>query len=58
MNGTLLSTFFIHEYLGQFLPVGVILTGCGILIAMAGLFGWFAIQEKASAQPEARPQFS
>jgi len=23
---------------------------------MAGLFGWFAIQEKASAQPEARPQ--
>jgi len=36
-------------YLGQFLPVGVILTGCGILIAMAGLFGWFAIQEPATA---------
>ncbi len=32
--------------------IGVVLTGCGILIAMAGLFGWFAIQEKASAQPE------
>ncbi len=56
MSGVSLISVALAGYLGQFLPVGVILTGCGILIAMAGLFGWFAIQEKASAQPEARPQ--
>jgi hypothetical protein len=36
----------------MFASEGVVLTGCGILMAMAGLFGWFAIEEKASAQPE------
>ena len=42
---------YLAGYRGQFLPVGVILMGCGILIAMAGLFGWFAIQGPATAQP-------
>jgi hypothetical protein len=42
---------YLAGYLGQFLPVGVFLTGCGILIAMAGLFGWFAILGSATAQP-------
>jgi len=51
MSGVSLISVALAGYLGQFLPVGVILMGCGILIAMAGLFGWFAIQEKASAQP-------
>jgi MFS family permease len=58
MSGVSLISVALAGFLGQFLPVGVILTGCGLLIALAGLFGWFAIQEKASAQPEARPQFS
>ena len=48
MSGVSLISVALAGYLGQFLPVGVILMGCGILIAMAGLFGWFAIQEKAS----------
>ncbi len=51
MSGVSLISVALAGYLGQFLPVGVILMGCGLLIAMAGLFGWFAIQEKASAQP-------
>ena len=50
MSGVSLISVVLAGYLGQFLPVGVILTGCGILIAMAGLFGWFAIQEPATAQ--------
>jgi len=58
MSGVSLISVALAASLGQFLPVGVILTGCGILIALAGLFGWFAIQEKASVQPEVRPQFS
>jgi predicted MFS family arabinose efflux permease len=58
MSGVSLISVALAASLGQFLPVGVILTGCGILIALAGLFGWFAIQEKASAQPEAHPQIS
>ena len=52
MSGVSLTSVTLAEYLGQFLPVGVVLTECGILITMAGLFGWFAIQEKASTQPE------
>jgi len=58
MSGVSLISVALAGLLGQFLPVGVILTGCGLLIALAGLFGWFTIQEKASAQPEVRPQFS
>jgi predicted MFS family arabinose efflux permease len=58
MSGVSLISVALAASLGQFLPVGVILTGCGILIALAGLLGWFAIQEKASAQPEAHPQIS
>ncbi len=57
MSGVSLISVALAASLGQFLPVGLILTGCGILIALAGLFGWFAIQEKAAAQPEVRPQF-
>jgi predicted MFS family arabinose efflux permease len=48
MSGVSLISVVLAASLGRFLPVGVILTGCGLLIAMAGLFGWFAIQEKAS----------
>ena len=51
MSGVSLISVALAGYLGQFLPVGVILTGCGILIAIAGLFGWFAIQGPATAQP-------
>ncbi len=58
MSGVSLISVALAASLGQILPVGVILTGCGILIALAGLFGWFAIQEKASAQPEVRPHFA
>ncbi len=43
MSGVSLISVALAASLGQFLPVGVILTGCGILIALAGLFGWFAI---------------
>lgn len=58
MSGVSLISVALAGYLGRFLPVGVILTGCGLLIAMAGLFGWFAIQEQAPAQPEVRPHFA
>jgi Na+/melibiose symporter-like transporter len=58
MSGVSLISVALAASLGQFLPVGVILTGCGLLIALAGLFGWFAIQEQAPAQPEVRPHFS
>jgi len=43
MSGVSLISVALAASLGQFLPAGVILTGCGILIALAGLFGWFAI---------------
>jgi predicted MFS family arabinose efflux permease len=36
-------------YLGQVLPVGMILMGCGLMIVLAGLFGWFAIREEVPA---------
>src|SRR5215469_60921 len=58
MSGVSLISVALAASLGQFLPVGVILTGCGILIALAGLFGWFAIRERAPAQPGARPHFA
>ncbi len=58
MSGVSLISVALVGYLGQFLPVGVILMGCGILIAMAGLFGWVAIQEPTTAQPETRPHFA
>jgi hypothetical protein len=57
MSGVSLISVALAGLLGQFLPVGVILTGCGIMIALAGLFGWFAIQEPTTAQPERRLQF-
>jgi hypothetical protein len=57
MSGVSLISVALVGFLGQFLPVGVILTGCGIMIALAGLFGWFAIQEPTTAQPERRLQF-
>ena len=57
MSGISLLSVVLAGYLGQFLPIGVILAGCGIMIALAGMFGWIAIREKASAQPEVRPQF-
>lgn len=50
MSGVRLPSVTLAGYLGQFLPVGVVLTGCGILMAMAGLFEWFAIGEQAFAQ--------
>jgi len=54
MSGVSLISVVLAGFLGQFLPVGVILTGCGIVIALAGLFGWFAIQEPTTTQPESR----
>lgn len=58
MSGVSLISVALAASLGRFLPVGMILTGCGLLIALAGLFGWFAIQEKASTQPQARHHFA
>lgn len=58
MSGVSLISVALAGYLGQFLPVGVILMGCGLLIALAGLFGWFAIQESAPVQPEEHPLLS
>jgi len=58
MSGVSLLSVILAAFLGRILPVGVILTGCGLLIAMAGLFGWFAIREQAPAQPEIRPHFA
>jgi MFS family permease len=58
MSGVSLLSVALAGYLGQVLPIGVILTGCGLMIALAGLFGWFAIQEPALAQPEVRPHFA
>ncbi len=60
MSGVSLISVALAGYLGQVLPVGVILAGCGLLIALAGLFGWFAIQESGIAQskPEVRPHLA
>jgi Na+/melibiose symporter-like transporter len=58
MSGVSLISVALAGYLGQFLPVGVILAGCGLLIAMAGLFGWFAIGEQASARAAPRPHLA
>ena len=60
MSGVSLLSVALAGYLGQVLPIGVILAGCGLLIALAGLFGWFAIQEPlpAQAQPGVRPHFA
>ena len=46
MSGVSLVSVALAAFLGRFLPVGVILTGCGLLIALAGLFGWFAIEKR------------
>jgi MFS family permease len=46
MSGVSLISVALAAFLGRFLPVSVILTGCGILIALAGLFGWFAIKKR------------
>ena len=54
MSGVSLISVVLAGFLGQILPVGVILIGCGIIIALAGLFGWFAIQESTTTQPESR----
>jgi MFS family permease len=58
MSGISLISVILAGYLGRFLPVGVILMGCGLLIAMAGLFGWFAIREQVPAQAAPRPHFA
>lgn len=50
MSGVSLISVALAGYLGKFLPVGIILMGCGVLIALSGLFGWFAIRQKAFAQ--------
>jgi MFS family permease len=56
MSGVSLLSVVLAGYLGHMLPVGMILMGCGLLIALAGVFGWVAIQERATPQPAVRPQ--
>ena len=35
-------------YVAQFVPVSIIFACCGLLITLAGLFGWFAVPEPKS----------
>jgi Na+/melibiose symporter-like transporter len=58
MSGVSLISVILAASLGRLLPVGVILMGCGLLIALAGLFGWFAIREQAPAPALPRPHFA
>src|SRR5262249_600556 len=58
MSGVSLISVILAGYLGQHFPVAVVLAGCGILIALAGLFGWFAIPEPASASTDAKAETS
>jgi MFS family permease len=58
MSGVSLISVILAASLGRFLPVSVILLGCGLMIALAGLFGWFAIQEQASAHAALRPHLA
>jgi MFS family permease len=45
MFGTSLISVALAGYFGQFIPVNIIFAIGGILIACAGLFGWFAIPQ-------------
>jgi predicted MFS family arabinose efflux permease len=45
MFGTSLLSIALAGFFGQFIPVNVIFAIGGILILVAGLFGWFAIPE-------------
>ena len=52
MSGVSLLSVVLAGYLGQFLPVGTILMGSGLLIALAGLFGWFTMRETIAMPQE------
>lgn len=43
MYGMSLVSVALAGYLGQFIPVYVIFAASGALIALAGLFAWFAL---------------
>ncbi|HVB25205.1 MAG TPA: MFS transporter [Ktedonobacteraceae bacterium] len=49
MFGTSLLSIALAGFFGQFIPVNVIFAIGGILILVAGLFGWFAIPEPSVA---------
>lgn len=49
MFGTSLLSIALAGFFGQFIPVNVIFAIGGILILVAGLFGWFAIPEPPDA---------
>lgn len=49
MFGTSLLSIALAGFFGQFIPVNVIFAIGGILILVAGLFGWFAIPEPQDA---------
>ncbi|WP_161977625.1 MFS transporter [Dictyobacter kobayashii] len=43
--GATLVSIGLAGYLGQFLPISWIFSGSGILIILAGVYGWFALKE-------------
>ncbi len=55
MFGTSLLSIALAGFFGQFIPVNVIFAIGGILILVAGLFGWFAIPEPPKAVDAVEP---
>ena len=49
MFGTSLLSIALAGFFGQFIPVNVIFAIGGVLVLVAGLFGWFAIPEPPAA---------
>ncbi len=48
MYGMSLISIGLAGYVAQFVPVYIIYAFCGLLIAFAGLFGWFSVPEPGS----------
>jgi predicted MFS family arabinose efflux permease len=53
MFGSSLVSIGLAGYFGQFIPVYIIYAVGGVFIALAGLFGWFALPKETSSTPQA-----
>jgi predicted MFS family arabinose efflux permease len=51
MFGSSLVSIGLAGYFGQFIPVYIIYAVGGVFIALAGLFGWFALPKETSSAP-------
>jgi MFS family permease len=51
MFGSSLISIGLAGYFGQFIPVYIIYAVGGVFIALAGLFGWFALPKETSSAP-------